>query len=126
MRRLWAAAVLMILMLGGTLVNARYAQQLTDGLAGRLEQAQALACQERWEEAEALTQEVYQDWQEHHFYLHTVMRHSDTDQILRAFRGVLEYLELGEIDQYTAANADLVAQLELLAEMEQATLVNVL
>ena len=30
------------------------------------------------------------------------------------------------VDQYAAANADLVAQLELLAEMEQASLVNVL
>ena len=55
-----------------------------------------------------------------------MLRHSDTDQVLRAFRAVLEYLELEELDQYAAANADLVAQLELLAEMEQATLVNVL
>lgn len=126
MKRLWAAGAVMVLMLGGTLVNAWYADKLTSDLAQRLEQAQVLACGERWTEAEALTQAVYQDWQDHHFYLHTVMRHSDTDQILRAFRGVLEYLKLGEIDQYTAANADLVAQLELLAEMEQATLVNVL
>lgn len=54
------------------------------------------------------------------------MRHSDTDQVLRAFRTVLEYLRLQEPDQYNAANADLMAQLELLAEMEQASVVNVL
>ena len=126
MKRLWVAGAVMALMLGGTLVNAWYAETLTSGLAQRLEQAQVLAYGDRWPEAEALTKEVYQDWQDHHFYLHTVMRHSDTDQILRSFRGVLEYLKLGEIDQYTAANADLVAQLELLSEMEQATLVNVL
>lgn len=54
------------------------------------------------------------------------MRHSDTDQILRTFQSVLQYLELQELDQYAAANADLAAQIQLLAEMEQASLVNVL
>ena len=54
------------------------------------------------------------------------MRHSDTDQILRGFRCVLQYLTLQEMDQYAAANADLIAQIRLLSEMEQATLVNVL
>ena len=50
----------------------------------------------------------------------------DTDQILRTFRQVIQYLELEELDQYAAANADLVAQLELLSEMEQPSLVNIL
>ena len=77
-------------------------------------------------EALELTGQVYDQWQERHFYLHATMRHSDTDQILRGFRTVLEYLRLQEADQYNAANADLVTQLELLAEMEQPTLVNVL
>ena len=45
------------------------------------------------------------DWQDSHFYLHVVMRHSDTDQILRTFQSVLQYLELQELDQYAAANA---------------------
>ena len=54
------------------------------------------------------------------------MRHSDTDQILRGFRTVMEYLRLQEPDQYNAANADLITQLELLAEMEQPSVVNVL
>ena len=54
------------------------------------------------------------------------MRHGDTDQILRSFQGVLQYLQLEEMDQYAAANADLASQLRLLSEMEQASLVNIL
>ena len=92
----------------------------------RLRQAQTLAGEENWNRAEGLTRQVYEDWQNHHFYFHTLMRHSDTDQVLRAFRQVLEYIQLQEPDQYNAANADLIAQLELLAEMEQASVVNVL
>ena len=126
MKRLWIATALLGVMLVGSLANAWYAQSLSDDWTQQLEQAQKLARSEQWDRAEELTREVYQTWLEHHFYLHTVMRHSDTDEILREFRSVLEYLRLEEMDQYAAANADLIAQIELLAEMEQASIVNVL
>ncbi len=126
MKRLWIAAGLLVLLLGASLANAWYSQSLTGDMTDRLRQAQSLAEGENWDQAEAVTRQVYEDWQDHHFYLHTLMRHSDTDQVLRAFRQVLEYLRLQEPDQYNAANADLIAQLELLAEMEQASVVNVL
>ena len=126
MKRLWIAAALLAFLLGASLANAWYSQSLTGDMTDRLRQAQSLAEGENWDQAEAVTRQVYEDWQDHHFYLHTLMRHSDTDQVLRAFRQVLEYLRLQEPDQYNAANADLMAQLELLAEMEQATIVNVL
>jgi len=126
MRRLWCAAAIIALLLTASLANAWYSQYLTDDMGGRLRQAQSLTQEDRWGEARELTRQVYADWQEHHFYFHVTMRHSDTDEILRTFRGVLEYLELEEPDQYDAANADLIAQLELLAEMEQASVANVL
>lgn len=126
MKRLWIAAALLMVLLGASLANGRHAQALTGEMRESLRQAQDLAEQEDWGRAESLTRQVYEDWQSHHFYFHTVMRHGDTDEILRAFRTVLEYLQLREPDQYNAANADLMAQLELLAEMEQASVVNVL
>ena len=126
MKRLWIAAALLAFLLGASLANAWYAQRLTEDLGQRLRQAQALTQEENWDQAQSVTRQVYEDWQSHHFYFHTLMRHSDTDQILRGFRQVLEYLSLQEPDQYNAANADLIAQLELLAEMEHASVVNVL
>lgn len=126
MRRLWISVALLLAMLAGSLCNAWYARELTDGMGEQLRLAQQLTQTGQWEQALDLTQRVYDRWQERHFYLHATMRHSDTDQILRGFRTVLEYLRLQEPDQYNAANADLMTQLELLAEMEQPTLVNVL
>mgnify|MGYP001179112274 FL=1 len=126
MKRLYIAAGLLLLMLAGCLLNAWYTQQLTDEMIQDLQQAQQAAREENWEQAESLTRQVYEQWNRRHFYLHVVMRHSDTDQILRSFRSVLQYLEIREMDQYAAANADLMTQLELLGEMEQASLVNVL
>ncbi len=126
MKRLWIAVALLVLLLVASLINAWYVQSLTEQMASRLEQAQQLTREDQWDQAKKITDQVQEDWQSHHFYFHTVMRHSDTDQILRSFGAVLQYLELQEMDQYAAANADLVAQLGLLAEMEQASLVNVL
>ncbi len=126
MKRLWIALALLALMLGAGLLNAWYAGSITEDMTRRLSQAQALAERGDWEQAEEETRRAYADWQSHRVYLHTTMRHSDTDQILRAFRQVLEYLELREPDQYNAANADLIAQLELLAEMEQPAATNIL
>ena len=126
MKRFWISVGLLLAMLAGSLGNAWYARELTEKMGEQLRLAQELAERERWEQALELTQEVYSRWQSLHFYLHATMRHSDTDQILRSFRTVLEYLRLREPDQYNAANADLITQLELLAEMEQPTLVNVL
>ncbi len=126
MKRLYIAAALLILLLGASLANGWYARKVTGEMCKELRQAQLLAEVEDWSQAESITRQVYEDWQGRHFYFHTLMRHSDTDQVLRAFRQVLEYLRLQEPDQYNAANADLMAQLELLAEMEQASVVNVL
>ena len=126
MKRLWTAAALLVLLLGISLANGRYAQSLTGDMTKQLRQAQSLAEKGDWSRAESVTRQVYADWQGHHFYFHTTMRHSDTDQVLRTFRQVMEYLRLQEPDQYNAANADLMAQLELLAEMEQPSAANVL
>lgn len=126
MKRLYIAAALLALLLGLSLVNGWYSERLTGEMREQLRQAQRLAEEEDWGRAEAVTRQVYEDWQNRHFYFHTTMRHSDTDQMLRGFRTVLEYVRLQEPDQYNAANADLIAQLELLAEMEQPTLTNVL
>lgn len=105
--------------------NAWYADRLTGRMAGQLEQAQELADRGDWEGAVRLSRESFHLWQAHDAYLHVMMRHSDTDQILRGFRALDQYLALEESDQYTAANAELICQLELLSEMEQPSLVNI-
>lgn len=49
-----------------------------------------------------MTGGVYRNWQERSFWLHALLRHSDTDQVLLLFRSVEEYLKLEEMDQYAA------------------------
>ena len=125
MKRLWLATSLLLLLLSVSLLNGKVSKDLADDLTEQLTQAQHLARDNQWDSARALTHLAYTRWQDNHIYLHIIMRHSDTDEILRTFYSVQEYLALEETDQYVAANADLIAQITLLAEMEQATLANV-
>lgn len=51
MKRLWISVGLLLLLLGGSLGNAWYAKELTDGMEERLRLAQQLTENGRWEQA---------------------------------------------------------------------------
>ena len=76
--------------------------------------------------AAALTRDAYRDWERNRAYVYILLQHAEADEILRSFQSVQEYVNLQELDQYAAENADLRAQLRLLAEQEQPSLLNVL
>ena len=126
MKRLTFACSALLLLLVLSLASGWHVNRLCSNYTQQLKSAQQLATQDDWPQAHSITQHVFQDWMKHSFLLHALLRHSDTDQILISFRSVNEYLLLKEIDQYVSANAILITQLELLAEMEQPTLENVL
>ena len=126
MKRLWIAVAILLTLLGSTLYNSRYLNRLSSDLAQRLTDAHELAAADDWTRAAQLTQQVARNWQKHDFYFHVMLPHKDIDDIHLSFQEVLEYLELKETDQYNAANARLIAQLGLLAEMEQLNWKNIL
>ncbi len=126
MKRLVFSCTVLLLLLGASLLSGWHINALCSGYVRDLTAARQLAAQNDWTQARIITQCVYQDWDDRAFLLHALLRHSDTDQILLSFRSVHEYLLLEEMDQYSAANAQLITQMELLAEMEQPTLKNVL
>lgn len=126
MKRLAVSCTILLLLMALSLVSGWYIDTLCDNYIQQLKSAQQLAEQDDWPQARSITKAVFQDWTDRNFLLHTLLRHNDTDQILLSFRSTTEYLRLEEMDQYAAANATLVTQLELLAEMEQPTLKNVL
>ena len=101
-------------------------QELSAGLTDRLVQAEVQAEAGNWEEAGRLTKEALDVWTSHDMYLYTVLRHSDTDQIHTGFREVQEFINCQEGGEYSAANARLISQVELLYEMEQFNLKNLL
>ena len=126
MKRLFIACALLFSLLGCSVLAGIKIQKISSQYIQQLSTAQQMAQQDNWALARSITKDVYDDWNTHHFLLHSLLRHSDTDQILLSFRGVEEYLKLEETDQYVAANAQLITQLELMADMEQPSLGNIL
>ncbi len=126
MKRLFTACVILALLLGISLYSGHAVGSLSQTCIQQLEEAQSLAAQNCWAQARSITRQTFRHWQSFHFPLHALMRHTENDQILISFRSVEQYLLLEEMDQYAAANITLITQLELLAEMEQASLENVL
>ena len=126
MKRLWVACAILALLLAATLWNAGRLERFTASLTDLLEQAEAQAEEEAWREAYALTRLAYDRWVSHSTSLHITLRHSDTDDIQTGFQEVLEFLQCQEAEEYSAANARLIARLELLSEAEQLSLENIL
>ena len=126
MKRLWIAAALLCAVFAATLWNSHCLKGFTEELSDLLARAEVQAEEENWADASALTRQARQKWEARDSYLHIMLRHSDTDQIHTGFREVQEFINCREGGEYSAANARLIAQIELLYEAEQLTLKNVL
>ena len=126
MKRVWIAVALLLAVLAGTLSHSFYLNSFTQELTGLLEAAEAKAEQNEWAIAEELTQLAHHKWDEKTAYLHILLRHSETDEVYTSFREVAEFIQCQEGGEYSAANARLIAELELLAEAEQLNLKNIL
>ncbi len=126
MKRIVIAAVILLLTFAATLSHSFYVSSFTGDLTTLLEAAEARAESGDWEAAGDLTQTARKQWEGKELYLHILLRHTETDSVYIGFREVSEFIQCQESGEYSAANAKLIAQLELLAEAEQLTLKNIL
>lgn len=125
MKRVWIALAILLLIFSSTLLHSKNIGTLAHDLSALLEEAEANAEQGDWTGARKLTQTAREKWEKQDHYLHFTLRHSETDAIYTGFREVAEFIECEESGEYSAANARLIAELELLAEAEQLTLKNI-
>ena len=126
MRRLWIALALLAALLGAAAGNSRYLDGFTAGLVQTLSDARNCAAQGDWDEAQALTRQAYESWQQRDGYLHITLRHGDVDGIRSGFLEVLALIGRREAGAYAAASVRLTAQLEQLAAAERLDLKNIL
>jgi hypothetical protein len=126
MRRLSVSLAILAAILVGALWHNAHLTRLAQEISAQVTRAEALAEDGRWSDAADAAEGALRQWSAHDRYLHTTLRHEDVDTIFLSFSELLAYLEHQELDQCAAVTADLVTQLELLAEMEQLTLTNVL
>ncbi len=126
MKRIIIASSILILTFLVTWGHSFYISAFTDELTALLETAETQAENENWTAAQDSTQAAREKWESREIYLHILLRHSETDNVYTGFREVSEFIQCQEGGEYSAANARLIAELELLSEAEQLTLKNIL
>ena len=126
MKRAWIALAILCAVFAAALYSGYVLRGFTEELTGLLTLAQTQAEHDAWNEADELTRAAAEKWEAQDAYLHVTLRHADTDSIYTSFREVEEFLESREQGEYSAANARLIALIELLNESEQLTLKNIL
>ena len=126
MKRAWIALAILCAVFAAALYYGYVLRGFTEELTGLLTLAQTQAEHDAWNEADELTRAAAEKWEAQDAYLHITLRHADTDSIHTSFREVEEFLESREQGEYSAANARLIALIELLNESEQLTLKNIL
>lgn len=120
MRRLWLSLGILIVLFGLTLYNSHYLNFYTEEISTLLKQAEFCAADGDWDAAADKTEAALDRWHSHETYLHMVLQHRDTDEVLLSFQEVLKLIAYQEDGgEYSAANARLITQIDLLYEMEQ-------
>ena len=127
MRRLCASAAVLAALFGLSLFSSHQLSAFTGQLNDLLREAEVCVLYEDWDAAADKTEAALNLWSGRDTYLHTVLQHADTDQILLGFHEVRQLLSTQEAGgEYFAANAQLMTRIELLSEMEQLNLKNLL
>lgn len=120
MRRLWISLAALAALFCLTLLNTHYLGTYTEELITLLRQAEASTADGDWDAAADKTEAALDRWNSRETYLHMVLQHRDTDEVLLSFQEVQRLIACQEDGgEYSAANARLITQIGLLYEMEQ-------
>ena len=124
-KELIAALVLLLLFLG-TLINIRVVDDLTGDLLALIETAEGRAQSGDMDAAASLVQRAAAQWQAAAPYTHVFIRHSETDGTTDAFFQLLTQLQSGDDAAAEGAFSLLKARLSGIAEIEHISLGSVL
>ena len=126
MRRLYSAVLVLAVLFGLMLWHIEAVERETDLLVTWLQQAEQEADEGQTSQAVRLTEDAHTEWQRVDQWFGVVLRMGDTDEVDKAFRQTLEFLQAGEEPEYRSANAVLIEGLLHLAEVEQVHWGNIL
>ena len=122
MKREFAAAAVLILLLAGSWWNLRYLRDFTGGLGETLELSRAYCEAGQFELAEQELEKAAQAWLGADGYTHIFIRHSEIDSTTDAFFELMSDVRSGDAQSASGAYEKLAAHLDSLYTMERVTL----
>ena len=127
MKRLWISVGIIALLAALATWHVWTLDRYTTRLGRQLELVQNYLNREDWEDAAPLLRQVYDQWEEKAFYLHTTLHHEDIDDIRASFREAMAFTESRQdASECASIIGRLRNQLELLIEAELPTIKNLL
>ena len=125
--RHWLSPLLVLaLLFGGAMANARYVSKSVDGWCAGVEAALAAAEAEDWEGAREALGAVYASWDARQTYFHIMVEHAELDAAEALFAVSHSFAESEDGAEFRANTAELLTQLRLLNEMEEISIKNIL
>lgn len=118
MSKYLAAALILALLLAGSLLNARHVDRLTETLSARADEISALAERGELETALSAAEEAEALWRKADVYTSVVVRHSESDAVADAFADLFTALYGGDAAEVRGAARKLQAHLREIARME--------
>jgi hypothetical protein len=117
---------ILLVLFGFSLWNSYHIQKNAAYWSKTLQQAVSYVQSENWTSAQKALHQSYEDWSHAQTYLHIVLEHDAIDDADAMFRRAFAFAETQDKQELQAELADLIDQLNLLAEMERLSLKNVL
>ena len=126
MKAFYIPAGLLVLILGFSLWAGYYVEQRTDYWTALLEEIDATAQSEDWPAAADGLQRAYADWDRSQTFFHTIMEHDELDEAEDLFAGAFAMCREEDDADFHQLLAQLMKQLDLLAETQQTSVKNIL
>ncbi|MEG2000950.1 MAG: DUF4363 family protein [Evtepia sp.] len=125
MRHFWISFLILLVLFLSLWQNIQYLDNVVDPMKDQLAQAASFAQEKNWNRATEVTRTVHGRWNDKTAYLHVTLRHAEIDEVNVLFDEAMEYLSFQKPGEYAATNAKLIAQLDLICEMERFSWKNV-
>ena len=126
MRSVLPPILLLLALIGFSLWNGSSVSREMDGCSAAVEHARTAAADGDWSAAEGALRRGYDRWQSRQTYLHIVEPHAAVEEAEVMFRRAFAFAAVREDAEFQAETAGLLAQLRVLAEMEQLRIGNIL
>ena len=123
----WVPPFLVLaLLFGGAMANARYVAQSVEDWCAGVETTLTAAEAEDWSGALDALDAVYGDWDARQTYFHIMVEHDELDAAENLFAVSRSSIESEDTEELRTNAAELLTQLRLLREMEEISIRNIL
>lgn len=126
MKRLWISIFLILAVVAMTFVGSYHFREINQNVSTLITNAELAALSADWDEVKRLSEEAYQSWDDHSFFLYSTMRHLDTDAIYTALVQAVGCAQTKDEHGFVAAARTITTKLWLMEETDGLSLENIL